>query len=65
MPRRVAADHGYGEAPVYKELEDLGVKKVTMPKKGKLSQARKKAEPARVSGTWSSGGPGRREGSPS
>ena len=47
MPRRVAADHGYGEAPVYKELEDLGVKKVTMPKKGKLSQARKKVEPAR------------------
>jgi IS5 family transposase len=47
VPRRVAADHGYGEAPVYKELEDLGVKKVAIPKKGKLSQARKKVEPAK------------------
>ena len=34
VPRRVAADHGYGEAPVYKELEDLGVKKVAGPQKG-------------------------------
>jgi IS5 family transposase len=49
VPARVAADHGYGEAPVYKELEDLGVKKVVIPRKGKLSQARKKAEPARGS----------------
>ena len=47
VPRRVAADHGYGEAPVYKELEDLGVKKVAIPKKGKLSQARKKVESAK------------------
>jgi IS5 family transposase len=47
VPRRVAADHGYGEAPVYKGLEDLGVKNVVIPKKGKLSQARKKVESAR------------------
>jgi hypothetical protein len=31
VPERVAADHGYGEAPVYKELEDPGVKKTPSP----------------------------------
>jgi IS5 family transposase len=47
VPRRVAADHGYGEAPVYAELGALGVKKVVIPRKGKLSQARKRVESAR------------------
>jgi IS5 family transposase len=62
VPRRVAADHGYGEAPVYKGLEDLGVEKVAIPKKGKLSQARKKVEPARGFGDlvkWRTGSEGR------
>ena len=61
-PRAAAADHGCGEAPVYKELEDLNVKKVVVPKKGKLSQARKKVEPARGSRElvkWRTGSEGR------
>jgi IS5 family transposase len=46
-PRRVTADHGYGEAPVHQELEDLGVGKVAIPRKGKLSAARREVESAR------------------
>jgi IS5 family transposase len=43
-PEQVAADRGYGEASVDKELEDLGVKTVVIPRKGKPGKARQDLE---------------------
>jgi IS5 family transposase len=45
-PRAVAADRGYSGAGVEVELEEMGVNKVVIPRKGKPSAARKKAESA-------------------
>jgi transposase, IS5 family len=46
VPKAVAADRGYGGAETDAELEQLGVNKVAIPRKGKPSAARKKAESA-------------------
>jgi IS5 family transposase len=43
-PRRVAADRGYGEAKVDKDLEDLGVETVAIPRKGQPGRARREHE---------------------
>ena len=43
-PRTVTADRGYGEASVDKQLTDLGVKNVVIPRKGKPSEARRAEE---------------------
>jgi transposase, IS5 family len=43
-PEQVAADRGYGEASVDKELEDLGVQTVVIPRKGKPGKARQNLE---------------------
>jgi IS5 family transposase len=43
-PRRVAADRGYGEAKVDRDLEDLGVRTVAIPRKGQPGQARREHE---------------------
>ncbi|HUO37227.1 MAG TPA: ISNCY family transposase [Mycobacterium sp.] len=42
--RTVTADRGYGEAGVDKQLTDLGVANVVIPRKGKPSQARRAEE---------------------
>ena len=47
-PRAVTADRGYGEAAVQKDLEDLGVSHVAIPRKGKPSQARRQVEHRRA-----------------
>lgn len=47
-PRAVTADRGYGEAAVQKDLEDLGVSYVAIPRKGKPSQARRQVEHRRA-----------------
>jgi transposase, IS5 family len=39
-PATVTADRGHGEAKVYRQLTDLGVKNVVGPRKGKPSKAR-------------------------
>lgn len=44
----VTADRGYGEAAVQKDLEDLGVSYVAIPRKGKTSQARRQVEHRRA-----------------
>jgi IS5 family transposase len=44
VPRAVTADRGYGEAPVEAELEELGVKQVAIPRKGRPSAARQKLQ---------------------
>lgn len=46
VPPRVAADRGYGQADVEKGLQDLGVKTVAIPRKGKPSAARRQVERA-------------------
>jgi IS5 family transposase len=46
-PRAATADHGYGEAKTEAELAEAGVKKVAIPRKGKPSTARRKAESSR------------------
>ena len=43
-PRTVTADRGYGEASVDRELTDLGVTNVVIPRKGKPSPARRTEE---------------------
>jgi IS5 family transposase len=43
-PGTVTADRGYGEAKVDKQLTDLGVKNVVIPRKGRPSQARRAEE---------------------
>jgi IS5 family transposase len=43
-PRAVTADRGYGEARIDKELTDLGVKTVAIPRRGKPSPARIKEQ---------------------
>jgi transposase, IS5 family len=46
VPKAVAADRGYGSPQVDAEMEEIGVYKVAIPRKGKPSAARKKAESA-------------------
>ena len=61
-PATVTADRGYGEAAVDRELTDLGVKNVVIPRKGKPSQARRAEEhrPAfRRTIKWRTGSEGR------
>ena len=43
-PRTVTADRGYGEAKVDRQLTDLGVTNVVIPRKGRPSQARRAEE---------------------
>src|SRR5204862_7940569 len=43
-PRTVTADRGYGEAKVDRQLSDLGVTNVVIPRKGRPSQARRAEE---------------------
>ena len=61
-PGTVTTDRGYGEASVDRELTDLGVKNVVIPRKGKPSQARRAEEhrPAfRRTIKWRTGSEGR------
>lgn len=46
-PAAVTADRGYGEAKVDAELNTLGVKRVSIPRKGKPGEARKKVQRGR------------------
>jgi IS5 family transposase len=43
-PRTVTADRGYGEARVENALQDLGVRTVVIPRKGRPGQARRTRE---------------------
>jgi len=43
-PQTVTADRGYGEAAVDRELEDLGVQTVAIPRKGKPGKTRQHIE---------------------
>ena len=43
-PGTVTADRGYGEAKVDRQLTDLGVKNVVIPRRGKPSQTRRAEE---------------------
>ena len=43
-PGTVTADRGYGEKRVEDDLDDLGVRTVVMPRKGKPGQARQAEE---------------------
>ena len=46
VPKAVPADRGYGSPQVDAEMGEIGVYKVAIPRKGKPSAARKKAESA-------------------
>jgi transposase, IS5 family len=47
-PRAVTADRGYGEASVERDLTDLGVRSVAIPRKSKPTAARRELEHRRV-----------------
>jgi len=62
IPRTVTADRGYGEASVDEALQELGVKNVVIPRKGKPGKARQAEEhrPAfRKHVKWRTGSEGR------
>jgi len=46
-PRAVTADRGYGEAAVDRDLEDLGVQRVVIPRKGRPSATRQAVQRSR------------------
>jgi IS5 family transposase len=61
-PRVVAADRGYGEASVERDLHRLGVRSVAIPRKGKPSAARCEVERRRAfrdEVKWRTGSEGR------
>ena len=47
VPRAVTADRGYGQAAVERDLQDLGVRTVAIPRQATTSAARKKLEHSR------------------
>jgi transposase, IS5 family len=47
VPRAVTADRGYGQAAVERDLHELGVRTVAIPRKASTSPARKAVEHAR------------------
>jgi IS5 family transposase len=47
-PRAVTADRGYGEASVERDLTELGVRSVAIPRKGKPTAARREFEHRRA-----------------
>ena len=61
-PRAVTADRGYGEASVERDLHELGVRAVAIPRKGKPSAARREFEHRRAfrdKVKWRTGSEGR------
>jgi IS5 family transposase len=61
-PRTVTADRGYGEAGVERDLHDLGVRSVAIPRKGKPGAARREFEHRRAfrdKVKWRTGSEGR------
>jgi transposase, IS5 family len=61
-PRAVTADRGYGEARVERDLHDLGVRTVAIPRKGKPGAARREFEHRRAfrdKVKWRTGSEGR------
>lgn len=46
-PRAVTADRGYGEAAVERDLEDLGVQRVVIPRKGRPGATRQAVQRSR------------------
>ena len=62
MPRSSTADRSYGEPATDRDLEALGVRTVAIPRKAKVSPARRDAEHARGFRRlvkWRSGSEGR------
>ena len=62
MPRSVTADRSYGEPATDRDLEALGVRTVAIPRKAKVSPARRDAEHAggfRRLVKWRTGSEGR------
>jgi IS5 family transposase len=47
VPRAVTADRGYGQPAVQRDLEELGVRTVAIPRQAKTSPARKTVEHSR------------------
>ena len=61
-PRAVTADRGYGEASVERDLHDLGVRSVAIPRKSKPTAARREFEHRRAfreKVKWRTGSEGR------
>jgi IS5 family transposase len=47
VPRAVTADRGYGQPPVERDLQALGVRMIAIPRQAKISPARKTTEHSR------------------
>jgi len=62
MPRSVTADRGYGDPATDRDLEALGVRTIAIPRRAKISPARRAVEHARAFRTlvkWRTGCEGR------
>jgi IS5 family transposase len=62
-PRTVTADRGYGEASVERDLQDLGVRQVAIPRRAKPPGPAAKSSTAAASEDSSSGAPDRKDAS--
>ena len=55
-PRAVAADRGYGQPAFERDLHEMGVRTVAIPRQGTTSATRKKPELAQISAHVAWGG---------
>ena len=63
MPRAVTADRGYGQPAVERDLHELGVQTVAIPRQATTSPPARPSSTAAASASWSSGGPDAKAGS--
>jgi IS5 family transposase len=59
VPRSVTADRGYGDPATDQDLDKLGVRTIAIPRRAKISPARRAVEHARAFRTpvkWRTGG---------
>lgn len=63
IPAAVTADRGYGQSAVERDLQELGVRTVAIPRQATTSPARKPSSTAAPSACSSNGGPAAKGGS--
>jgi len=63
VPRAVTADRGYGQPPVERDLQALGVRMIAIPRQAKIPQLARPPSTAAASAGSSSGAPDQKGGS--
>ena len=63
VPRAVTADRGYGQPAVERDLQELGVRTVAIPRRARPHRPGRPSSTAAASAGWSSGAPDAKAGS--